>query len=255
MVIYLYPTILYNITPHITIMSYWPSSLKRWCTCLGVPCGFEYSSNIPSSLAYCVLILLLLQYARAYSSYLCFILWAVRLSKTPLWQGYVKERVQSSLVSNEFLWLAKGSFRTLSGPPLLNIIRHPWGRPYTFKPSNDQTVHQYLTRLLIWTLLPNFTCYQITLNFHRAFSTGTACQYKKLAHLSTWTFPTLGHAWDLVLRSISPELALFPYVWAAGVARCFCFILSDQKPCLFYCIDRVTRMQRSLTHKCDTNEN
>ena len=55
------------------------------------------SSNIPSSPAYGVFISQLIRYARACSSYECFILRAMRLSNKFLGQGYVKERLKSSL--------------------------------------------------------------------------------------------------------------------------------------------------------------
>ena len=55
------------------------------------------SSNIPSSPAYGVFISQLIRYARACSSYKCFILRAVRLSNNLLGQGYVKECLKSSL--------------------------------------------------------------------------------------------------------------------------------------------------------------
>ena len=55
------------------------------------------SSNIPSSPAYGVFISQLIRYARACSSCECFILRAVRLSNKLLGQGYVKERLRSSL--------------------------------------------------------------------------------------------------------------------------------------------------------------
>ena len=55
------------------------------------------SSNIPSSPAYGVLISQLKRYARACSSYECFILRAARLSSKLLGQGYVMERLKSSL--------------------------------------------------------------------------------------------------------------------------------------------------------------
>ena len=55
------------------------------------------SSNIPSSPAYGVFISQLIRYARACSSYECFILRAVRLSSKLLRQGYVMERLKSSL--------------------------------------------------------------------------------------------------------------------------------------------------------------
>ena len=55
------------------------------------------SSNIPTSPAYGVFISQLIRYARACSSYQCFILKASRLSNKLLEQGYVKERLKSSL--------------------------------------------------------------------------------------------------------------------------------------------------------------
>ena len=55
------------------------------------------SSNIPSSPAYGVFISQLIRYARACSSYECFILRAARLSFKLLRQGYVMERLKSSL--------------------------------------------------------------------------------------------------------------------------------------------------------------
>ena len=55
------------------------------------------SSNIPSSPAYGVFISQLIRYARACSSYEWFILRAARLSSKFLGQGYVMERLKSSL--------------------------------------------------------------------------------------------------------------------------------------------------------------
>ena len=55
------------------------------------------SSNIPSSPAYGVFIQQLIRYARACSSYESFILKAARLSSKLLGQGYVLERLKSSL--------------------------------------------------------------------------------------------------------------------------------------------------------------
>ena len=53
-------------------------------------------SNIPSSPAYGVFISQLIRYARACSSYECFILRARRLSSERLKQGYLAERLKSS---------------------------------------------------------------------------------------------------------------------------------------------------------------
>ena len=55
------------------------------------------SSNVPSWPVYVVFISQLIWYAKASSSYECFILRAVRLSNKRLGQGYVKERLRSSL--------------------------------------------------------------------------------------------------------------------------------------------------------------
>ena len=55
------------------------------------------SSNIPSSPAYGVFISQLIRYVRACSSYECFILRAAQLSSKLLGQGYVMERLKSSL--------------------------------------------------------------------------------------------------------------------------------------------------------------
>ena len=61
--------------------------------------NFQFlSSIIPSSRAYGVFISQLIQFARACSSYECFILRAVRLCNKLLGQGYVKkERLKSAL--------------------------------------------------------------------------------------------------------------------------------------------------------------
>ena len=58
------------------------------------------SCNIPASPAYGVFISQLIRFARACSSYECFIPRATRLSNKLLEQGYVKERLKSS--SNKF---------------------------------------------------------------------------------------------------------------------------------------------------------
>ena len=57
----------------------------------------EGLARISSSPAYGVFISQLIRYARACSSYECFILRAARLSSKLLGQGYVMERLKSSL--------------------------------------------------------------------------------------------------------------------------------------------------------------
>ena len=57
----------------------------------------SWSSNISSSPAYGVFISQLIRYARACSSYECYILRAARLSSKLIGQGYVMECLKSSL--------------------------------------------------------------------------------------------------------------------------------------------------------------
>ena len=57
----------------------------------------DIGTRFPSSPAYGVFISQLIRYARACSSYECFILRTMRLSNKLLGQGYVKERLKSSL--------------------------------------------------------------------------------------------------------------------------------------------------------------
>ena len=71
-------------------------------------------SNIPYSPVYGVFILQVIQYARACSSYECFILKSARLSSKLLGQGYVRERLKSF----------SGSFMVDMGISL-NIMKSP----------------------------------------------------------------------------------------------------------------------------------
>ena len=80
------------------------------------------SSNIPSSPAYGVFISQLIRYARACSSYECFILRAARLSSKLLGQGYVMERLKSSL--RKFYGRYGDLIHTLCSLPLPNVTRH-----------------------------------------------------------------------------------------------------------------------------------
>ena len=48
------------------------------------------------------------------------------------------------------------------------------------------------------------------LNHFHNFAKGAACKQRMLTPLDTWSCPTLGLACVLMLRPISPELALLP---------------------------------------------
>ena len=86
------------------------------------------SSNIPTSPAYGVFISQLIRYARACSSYGCFILRATRLSNKLLEQGNVKERLKSSLRK---FYGRYGDLIKQYHFPLTNVKWHTVTRPYT----------------------------------------------------------------------------------------------------------------------------
>ena len=56
----------------------------------------------------------------------------------------------------------------------------------------DKALHQLLTLLLIWTLLPNFTFYLIARGFHKTFATGAAFKQRTITPPDTWSCPILG---------------------------------------------------------------
>ena len=153
------------------------------------------SSNIPSSPANGVFISQLIRYARACSSYECFILRARRLSSKLLKQGYLAERLKSSFrkfygrygdliqqyevslsrMLNDILTLDQQWLPNQSDfPP----ISWPW---YRLWPS------------------PNYEC-----GFHGAFATGVACQQGTLTLPDTWFRPPF---WDLLMPKFL-ELAM-----------------------------------------------
>ena len=89
------------------------------------------SGNIPSSPNYVIFISQLIRYARACSSEY-FILRAVRLSNKLLGQGYVKERLKSSV--RKFYGRYGDLTKQYEAPPLLNVTRQSGWWPYTVTP-------------------------------------------------------------------------------------------------------------------------
>ena len=145
----------------------------------------------------------------------------MQLSNKLLGQGYVKERLRSSL--RKFCGRYGDLIKQYEVPPLPNVTRHSGWWPSTVTPSIDQALHQFLIILLIWTLLRNLTFYLIARGFHRTFATRAACQLRTLIPLDTWSCPTLGLASVLMLRPISPEHVFFPSVCVSKIPRYFCF--------------------------------
>ena len=170
--------------------------------------------------AYGVFISQLIRYARACSSYEYFILRAMRLSNKLLGQGYVKERLKSSLRKfyGRYGDLTKQYEVPLSR--MLHDILHDdhkqWHPPLIGHYTN-------FWPLLIWTLLPNLTFYLIVQGFHKIYATGAACQQRTLTPPDTWSCPTLGLACVLMSRPISPELVLSPDLWISNTPRYFSF--------------------------------
>ena len=159
----------------------------------------------------------------------------MRLYNKLLGQGYVKERLKSSLRKfyGRYGDLTKQYEVPLSRmlhdildddhiqwhPPLIGYYTNFWPLP-------------------IWTLLPNLTFYLIVQGFHRTYATGAACQQRTLTPPDTWSCPTLGLACVLMSRPIFPELVLSPDLWISNTPRYFSFAPS------MYC----SIWRRSITH-------
>ena len=116
----------------------------------------------------------------------------MRLSNRLLGQGYVKERLKSSL--RKFY----GRYGDLT-------------KQYKFPLSRmlHDTSHQFLT-VTDLDLITEFDFYLMVQGFHRTYATGAACQHRTLTPPDPWSCPTLGLACVLMLRPISPGLVLSP---------------------------------------------
>ena len=160
------------------------------------------SSNFPSSPAYGVFISQLIRYARACSSYECFILRVMRLSSKLLKQEYITERLKSS-------------FRKFYGR-YGDLIQQ-------YEVSLSRMLNDILTLDQHW--LPNQSDFPpitwplyrawpspIMSGFHGAFATGVACQLGTLTLSDTWFRPQL---WDLlVLQLLRPDYSNLPCLYS-----------------------------------------
>ena len=150
----------------------------------------------------------------------------MRLSNKLLGQGYVKERLKSSLkkfygrcgdLTKQYEALLSRMLHDIMDddyiqwhPPLIGHYTHFWP-------------------LLIWNLLPNLTFYLIVQGFHRTYATGAAFRQRSLTPPDTWSCPTLGLSCVLMLRQISPELLNFepPSVLLFCFSQLFDLIFHD----------------------------
>ena len=144
----------------------------------------------------------------------------MRLSNKLLGQGYVKERLKSSLRK---IYCRYGDLTKQYEVPLSQMLHDildddhiQWHPPSIGHYTN-------FWPLLIWTLLLNLTFYLIVQGFHRTYATGAACQQRTLTPPDTWSCPTLGLACVLMSRPISPELVLSPDFWISNIPLYFSF--------------------------------
>ena len=160
------------------------------------------SSNIPSSPAYGVFISQLIRYARACSSYECFILRARRLSNKLLKQGYLVERLKSSFRK---FYGRYGDLIEQYGVTLSRMLNDILTLTNSDFPT-DQTFHQY------HDLYTELDFHRIMSGFHGAFATGVASQQGTLTLPDTW-FRT--PFWDLLmLKLLRPNSSNMPCLYS-----------------------------------------
>ena len=164
--------------------------------------NFPFLSNIPSSPAYGVFISQLIRYARACSSYECFILRARRLSSKLLKQGYLVERLKSSFRKfyGRYGDLVEQYGVTLSR--MLNDIL-----------TLDQQWLPYRSHFppISWPLYRAWF-HRIMSGFHGAFATGVASQQGTLTLPDTWFRPPV---WDLLmLQLLRPNSSNLPCLYS-----------------------------------------
>ena len=165
------------------------------------------NSNIQTSPAYGVFISQLIRYARACSSYGCFILRATQLSNKLLEQGYVKERLKSSLrkLYGRFGDLIKQYEVSLS--QLLNDIL--WPDNIQWQPPTDQTLYQSRPFTEFW---------EVSIEHLRRVWHATGDAYSS-GHLvpSLWDL----HMFYLLIPIFFPNLPLFYGLWSSNIHRYF----------------------------------
>ena len=139
-----------------------------------INCPF-LSSNIPSSPAYGVFISQLIRYTRACASYECFILRATRLSSKLLGQGYVMERLKSSLSK---FYGRYGDLIKHYEVSLSQMLHDIWGHdhiqwhPQLIRHCTNFRTYYRTGLLPILTLLPNFGGFHRTLQRVRLANKG-----------------------------------------------------------------------------------
>ena len=133
------------------------------------------------------------------SSYECFILKAARLSSKLLGQGYVGERLKSSLRK---FYGRYGDLIKHYKINLSNILHDILGHDHIqLQPPIDQILHEFVN------LFPNWPYYKFSGGFHRTIAAGAASQQKTFTPPDIWSCPIcdlhLFLGWDYFLLSFS----------------------------------------------------
>ena len=129
------------------------------------------------------------------------------LSNKLLGQGYVKERLRSSL--RKFYDRYGDLIKKNMSSPSPECYTPFWMMSIYSDIFYWSGIKPILNILLILTLLPNVTFYLIARGFNRTFASGAACQQRTLTPPDTWSCSTLGLASFLMLIPMSPALVLF----------------------------------------------
>ena len=128
------------------------------------------------------MLVLYIRYARVCSSYGYFILKATRLSNKLLEQGYVMERLKSSLRK---CYGRYGDLIKQCEVPLLRMLNNIlWPDHIQWQPTSDQILYKAVALSL------NSTFYRILKCFHRTFAARVACRQGTLTPPDTWSRPS-----------------------------------------------------------------
>ena len=165
----------------------------------------SWVSNIPSSPAYGVFISQLIRYARACTSYECFILRTVRLSSKLLGQGYVMERLKSSLRKfyGRYGDLIK-HYEVSISQMLHDILGHDHIQWHPQLIRHNTNLRTYYRNGLYYRFWPFYQILEVSIEHCNGCGYPTEDAYSS-GHL---VLAHLGLAFVLILRPFFPELVM-----------------------------------------------
>ena len=177
----------------------------------------QFRDYVPTSPAYGVFISQLIRYARACYSYGCFIMRATRLSNKLLEQGYVKERLKSSLRKFYGRYGDLIKQYEVSLTQMLNDIL--WPDHIQWQPPTDQTLYRTRPFTEFW------------------FATGVACRQGTLTPPDTWSRPfgtcICSTCWD---QSFSELVVILPdYALRISLGTFSILLSTGTEPKIIWC--------------------